>query len=454
MHRKWTLWVCVLFLITSACASADKPVRTLQTGEALLETESGLLTRFHSILYYPSEISLHFPGFIVGIEKSPVDVITENEDADILTTTVPGAGGDEIEDAEGFRKRLVDSKVMFISHIVENFGLPAGKNNCAHFNSYHRKANGAPSPIRFCKPEQEEEIPVSHAFRKSWKALDILKEQIDQRLRDGAFTHILVVTMGWNTDQEEAVRNFNSIYKNIQLASNGRFHPLFIGVTWPSMWESQWFNPLYIGGSYPVKSTDGDEVGFSWLGALLHKTLRELDPKKPIVVVGHSFGARATSMATCVGPGISPDGQLLPRNKIDLLINLQGAYSINRFFEDRGAEMLYSGDCANAGKVALTASVHDKAVNIGVWAPFAGRKDTFEKFCKDKPRKNFTCIEVDPDGNLPLKANDPNPVLYINADQLIRYNAYKTGGGAHSDIYRRKTGTLMWNLIDTYAPSR
>lgn len=443
---KTRILTVILFVFANACAQA--PIRTLQPTEEILHTETDLLIRFHSVLYYPSEISLNFPGYIVGIEKSPTGSIHEDSDSEIITTSVPGTG----ESGEGFKRRLMDSKIMYVSHVVENFGLQEGKDNCALYNAYFRRGDPAPAPIEFCPNIPNQQVNLRHAFQNSWQALDTLKERINERLKsDPSYTHIMVVSMGWNTDQEEAIRNFNSIYKNIRNSSDGAFRPLFIGVTWPSLWENSWMDPFYKLVSYPTKAADADEVGYSWLGVLLHQTLKDLEPQKPIIVVGHSFGARATSMATCVGPAITPDGNFLPRNKISLLINLQGAYSINRFFEDRGAEMLYPNYCRNANKVALTSSQYDHAVAIGIWAPFAGEARTFHKFCREQPHPRFTCLQTDERGRLEADADDPNPVIYINADKLIFQNAYKTGGGAHSDIYRRETGALIWNLIRTYA---
>ncbi|MCI5147537.1 MAG: hypothetical protein D3923_18880, partial [Candidatus Electrothrix sp. AR3] len=68
--------LCISLFLLSSCASSSKPQRILEPQEKVLDTDGTTRMLFHSALYYPAEISLNFPGFILGIEKSPVDIIT------------------------------------------------------------------------------------------------------------------------------------------------------------------------------------------------------------------------------------------------------------------------------------------------------------------------------------------------------------------------------------------
>lgn len=49
--------------------------------------------------------------------------------------------------------------------------------------------------------------------------LAALKDNLKHDLKTGAYSHILIIVMGWNTSQSEAVRNFNDIAGNIITAS-------------------------------------------------------------------------------------------------------------------------------------------------------------------------------------------------------------------------------------------
>ncbi len=402
---------------------------------------------FHSVLYYPAEISLNFPGFIVGIEKSPVELVSGPDD--VKTADIEGSG----LDADNYRRKLLDKKVLYISHIVENARKPYGFGNCAHYNIYYRERTDSPLPsIDFCTNSKHEMISPQEAFTKSWSALDILKREMNEKLASGGYTHVMVIVMGWNTDQEEAVRNYNSLVKNIKHASaDHEFNPLFIGVTWPSLWESAWFDPIIKGASFTTKANDADEVGFSWLGAILHYSLSNLSKKIPIVVIGHSFGGRATSVASCVGPAISKDGSPMERNRIDLLISLQGAYSINRFNNDKGiVKMKYPDQCSSATHIALTSSEFDTAMDSGFWSKMVGNDKVFKEYCSGNTRENkenFECVIASSSGSLSLDRDQKKQFIYINSDELIRYNAYLSGGGAHSDIYRKETGKMLWDII-------
>ena len=40
-----------------------------------------------------------------------------------------------------------------------------------------------------------------------------------------------------------------------------------------------------------------------------------------------------------------------------------------------------------------------------------------------------------------------NAVLYVDTTTLMTCRAAFTGGGSHSDIYRRETASFLWDLI-------
>ncbi|GJL54305.1 MAG: hypothetical protein NPIRA02_14370 [Nitrospirales bacterium] len=439
----------ILLLALSACASNN--IRTLGKGENDLGTWERTPIWFHSALYYPSEISLNFPGYIIGIEKSPKGLIST--DRDVNTVVIPNAG-------KRIGKHIArigeDDKLLYISHILENFGDQHGLKSCVHYNAYYR-ADNPHTYIPFCQPHEAREVDPKKAYVGSWNALDVLKQDIHNKIQDYPYTHIVVGMMGWNTNQEEAVRNFNSVAKNVRLAADAAgaedFKPMFIGITWPSKWAADWITPIITLFSYGNKADDADEIGFGWLGVLLHDTLRELPKDIPVVVLGHSFGARVSSMGVCMGPAIvkKPGDALLPRNTIPLLISLQGAYSMNRYYEDKGREgIFYPESCKNAQHIVLSASKYDEAMDNKSYVPFVGNDTTYDTYCGKNEEADFDCVKASSDGNVTLPASRKHKT-YINADDLIKYNAYGSGGLAHSDIYRKEMGVLLWKVISEKA---
>lgn len=435
--------ISIIFTVFTLSCTSKTVVSEFHNSEKALDTGGSLTQQFHSVLYYPEEMSLRFPGYLVGVEKIPVSVVSANPKTEIITAQVPNNDNSR-KDLYG---TLVDQKTMLVTHITRN----TSDDNCALFSLYQSQSAGN---LKLCNSNRSyagnlysQNWDVMNAFKKTLQ--DDIAERKASDSKEDDYTHILVVVMGWNTNQEEAIRNFNSIGNNIIIASEGRFNPLFIGLSWPSLWESGILDPAYKLVSYPNKANDADEVGLSWLGVLIHQTLKDLDAGKTIVI-GHSFGARATSMATCVGPAITPDGEMIERNQVDLLISLQGAYSMNRFYPEKGIETPQYQYCYNANRVLLTASVNDFAMDTGWWAPFVGNETTYQTFCGNQVQDNFSCQKAAESG-IHQFDNTEAHFIYVDADDLIRFNAYKSGGGAHSDIYRVQMGQFLWSSVKAFA---
>ena len=87
------------------------------------------------------------------------------------------------------------------------------------------------------------------------------------------------------------------------------------------------------------------------------------------------------------------------------------------------------------------------------WVPFVGNNTTYKDYCNKNSNLNFECLRADSDGKLSSTLDRTSHKTYINADELIWYNAYGSGGKAHSDIYRKEMGLLLWNLISGKASS-
>ena len=441
----------LMMLLAAGCARV--PERALSNPETALDTGGKTTMLFHSVLYYPGAISLNFPGYIVGIEKSPVEKVAERED--IL---VRGKPRDGLSRKDAY-KQVVGKKILYVSHIIQDLNFPYGMGDCALYNAYvqpgDNETNQLVAPCRGYGVTGP--VTPKRAYKNSWKALDILRASLEGQLKSGRYTHVVVMTMGWNTVQEEAVRNFNTIVKNIRLAADERgeeFAPLFIGVTWPSQWQSDWLGPLYKMVSFPVKAYDADELGLMWLGVLIHDTLpRAMEDSRrlPLVIIGHSFGARASSVAACVGPVIYEDaGGHIEREGLgddSILINLQGAFFIKRLLGQEHDRGLYFHDmCSSVSRVFLTSSRYDLAMDAMFFGPYAGNNKSYEKFCLGDKTAGLSCLHADSSGRI-IEKSGLDHIVYINADRLIYQNAYLSGGGAHSDIYRKEHGVLIWDMI-------
>lgn len=436
------MFVTLAVVFLSSCSTV--PQRRLESAEHALDTDGTTTMLFHSSLYYPTELSLRFDGYIVGVEKSPRKIIASSDDLKIKEIQDAGV---EKEYTESLRK---NDKLLYISHIIDNESVRSGLENCTIYNAYNQVGGVKVKQIaQSCPDSLNTPIAVSSAYKNSWAALAQLEKSMAKRIQKGSYSHIVVITMGWNTVQEEAIRNFNSIVSSMKSTANSNFNPLVIGVTWPSQWVSNWIpSAIFTPMSFGVKADDADELGLTWLGVLLHQTIPNAKGNLPVIVIGHSFGSRASSVAACVGPVIYENNSQPARTRIDAVINLQGAFPSNRLFGENDRKFHYPQGCKNVDKFVLTASVHDTAMKSHFWGTYAGDLSSFKKYCDDVNEPMIQCVRTDSDGNIsqftkPAVSN----ITYIDASNLIRENAYLSGGGAHSDIYKKEDGVLLNGII-------
>lgn len=515
---------------TINCGATDT---VIAPSEKKLELNSPTTRSFHSMLYYPSGETLHNPGYIIGVEKSPKKTIggpIRPSDYYLLKHDAYLDG--EINGINDTRKQInrftkYDRKSMFISHIIKNdFSIVKGSLNtpyitndyCFVYNSYIseellekpgmdlEKINGWYACKTSSSIEDAKNAQLLSFYKNSDTGLNALRDNLKHDLKNGSYSHILIIVMGWNTSQSEAVRNFNDIAGNIISASlekkkikdnppvkqnkktvirsrvigpkesedEGIFRPLIIGITWPSFWSTGIANV----SSYPNKANDADELGIIWLNKIINKTIpesmSESGVKLPIIAIGHSFGARAMTRALFSSPFIN--NEKMVTSPVNLAISLQGAMSINRFLPKLGDEGAPYRDYAKLTntKIVLTASRFDSAIKIAKWTDPSGGYKTYEKACTQSVYSGvFHCMtasdtpsKVEDGGFLlcnrgetsdkcadPLKTNiGPGMIDYIDTSNgITQYNSLGTAGGAHSDIYRLPMGRLFWRLIEAYA---
>jgi hypothetical protein len=472
--------LCGLAAVAALTACGTRPTG-FHAVERELPTRGGLVGdtgMFHDIVYNPESIALSFPGYIIGVDKARRSHVREPQAlADFTRETENDEWGITL-----FKRRLArDPKLHYISHIVRNEGRRFGEGNCLLFTIYRHW--GAPDPTGKSLPAEERDHDLednagcdrrpptygeySKAFDGSRTALEVLRDELKKK---SGYTHALVVVMGWNTPQIEAVRNYNAIASHIRAAAAAEgkpFEPLFIGLTWSSTWSSQWVDAAVKALSYPAKADDADEVGLTWLAESLAQVRSVIPHGIPTVAIGHSFGARSLASALCKGSQIkvTASGQPQPAaasQPWDLFIGWQPAVSIHRFSASGSADgFRYVDGCPGVRSIFFTASRHDEAVDTNFWADFLGSEKSWRSACDTDKRlanpvtltRKVNCLELRRNGGgktlpLALRAGEIN---YVDSSDAVWFNQPNTGGGAHSDVYRAVHGRISWEAITKLA---
>lgn len=461
-----------IVLFSSVGEGEEHPLRG---AERRLGVEGENQHDYHRIVEDPIGLGLKFPGYLIGFEKAPRESIgapVKPAQDGMLRHQADDVGLDGV--TEKMRERHIkkrqkkldklanDGKSMFISHIAayETSGIQDGGISTRFvYNIYSGLINSFDLNLRL------EDCPVvweaHYAYQNSYLALRCLENDIGEASKAAEeekipFTHVIVMSMGWNTPQEESIRNFNSLMGNLNLAAGqqrGNFRPLFIGITWPSKWRRR--GPL----SYINKANDADEIGFGFANRLLNDHLAKLKEKYDlkVVLIGHSFGARVISRAAYSGRYLEFDGKPVPPAlNPDLMIAIQGAFSMNRFLKERekGKEGApYAHFDSVVGRTVLTWSIHDTANPTANW--FTGANHVGGGSGHDRAKAYCDLFDFhkyrDCDERLETPLNS-SKILYLDVSEIVRYQTYGKGGNAHSDIYTPEMGRLLWKLIQSYAP--
>ncbi len=430
------IWFALIAVIATSCASKQT---FLNKRENELGTNGKNRWVFHRLSDRDKGTSLAFDGYIIGIEKASRKRVGAPS-----KKKVKRGNGLDIYDfnqentwanmQKRKRRLLDDKKPMFISTIhefeVENEGVE------------HIRIN----PI-YDAYDTLDLVDPKKAFEMGKKHLEELEDSFISKIDKVKPTHVFVYSMGWNSDQQEAIRNFNSMFLKIISEANKsekEFRPIFFGITWPSMWSEKWWSVF----SFFNKTNDADEVGMTWANHILNKIIlkEEVDHTFETVVVGHSFGAKLTSRATMSASMLKENSK-----KVNLLINLQSAYSINRYSDDEGIEKTKDYENWNqyAEDIVLVCSRHDKAVKKGIYAPFAGGIKAYKKVMNDKKGYYDNINHKEYFADPPTTFSSDPELIIINASSIIMREAHQKGGKAHSDIYNKEVAQLLWQLIET-----
>jgi len=403
----------------------------------------------HIAAYYPRGIGLNFAGYIVGIEEAPRSLVAADTSSIVVDESVYESGNTV--------RRLVRSiryTTQFISHIIHYEGRPFGEDNCVLYSLYNNHGASVLNPCEGVPNDiLAQDYDYRSAFDRSWYAMDILRSRLQKDMSEHQYSHIIIAVMGLDTAQEEAIRNYRSIISSIRVNAGDDFNPLFIGITWPSFYANRWFDPIWEVMSYLPVADRADVMGLTWLGVLLNNVIIPFSEKANVSIIGHSFGARAASMALCVGPAIRPlDGSDLQqgaKGAIDNFIGLAPAFSMARFNHvDRlfYENVHYKDYCPVIRRFVFTSSQEDNAFDVILWGDPVGKYQVMEDYCKHPHQVSVSCTSTDNEGY--IHNYDPAAkISYIDTSLIMQYNMPGTDGRGHSDIYRNQVGQMLWELL-------
>ncbi len=456
------LFILLISVLIVSCANVSKP--KLIEREKFFGTDGENLSIFHRVAEQDGGLGLKFPGYLIGIEKSCKKNIGWRKEYEKLND-------EKFHGNDTYRKNiqniLDDSKRSFITHIVE-YRMDSHKGYIKEdffYNAYDK-----------C-------FDPKNAYVKGFVSLDELRNRIFSD--ETPYTHIFLYSMGWNTDQQESLRDYNSLLSLMikEYKGSGNFKPLFIGISWPSEWRSKFLGGFISSMSYPVKADDADEVGVLWVNRILWNILVPLKKERniPLILIGHSFGARIVTRAV-FSCGLFDTSKITtkptePSQKndyaIDLVIGLQGAFSINRFIPGEGEEgspysAFYPEKYAN--KFIFTWSKYDfanpvahfftGASHVGGFYGYEVSREHEEIFDQFKIETGNTDCSYDVDFKGVCKEDNhqyewtesfshPEKISIVDASELIRNKPYGKSGGAHSDIYTPGIARFIWDCMNS-----
>ena len=474
--REPILALAFLGTVLGICAAQGCSSSTVRQRARELGTSGPSSKKAHQILLKDHTFGFPFPTIVVGVEKAPrVDLeLAPKVHASGLRGSIPADGLCKPLLKERTRRLediLNDRKRTFISHVAYfdafDANPPLGDDNAPSeetggtflFNAYVEcGATPIVGDLFDCNLS---------SYENSWLALDRIGRRVSELLQSGEFTHVLLIAKGWNTPQIRSLQFVKSMshYLRLEAAESGHeFHPLVVAITWHSGWVWPWVGPSPLArglsklASFKNKADDADEIGLVWANHLLHRILPpSQNADAPVVLLGHSYGARLLSRAAASGD-LLHDGEY--RGSADMLVSLQGAFSMNRFIPERwrlpreGAP--YYDLTKTVPHVFLTWSRHDGAnpkAQIGTGANHVGGAPGHRR-ARAYPAR-FAFWEWDTSSGLvpasylgkqePGRWNSPlcsppigPPVGVIDASSIVH---------RHGDVDDHDAARLVWELI-------
>ena len=375
------------------------------------------------------KLALEHDGVIIGIEKYHRWCVDKKRGVDQSRYKI---ASHYEKDADSFERLSKQLKVMIVSHIIE---------------SKEGKRKDIYNPFISNKSPQI-------GYEQGYIELDKLRNVIKSNLIDGAYTHLVFISMGWHNDQYLSIERYNKIVTAIkQNDRNSIFNPYIVAITWPSSWYSNAkLSALEKVGhiaSYKNKCDDADEIGFTISNYLLHNiilsTVHDVNSngtKIKTIAIGHSLGARLISRALFAKDFLKKDES--NDLQLDLYIGLEPAFSANRFIKDKGIEgVQYESHSDLETKILITTSRHDKANPVAFWSEHLGGKDALDTVIEyNEDYKFYHAWIIDgkiADLNFDDLWRQPKRVEFIMCDFIKD----------HNDIFDNEIGLFLFKVIET-----
>ena len=421
-----SITTAVASVMLSACSTNDYLQQSEETYGVTDAWYRGDRRKFHHVLLAPNQLSLFDPGYIIGVEEvhpsdssfvpSGSERYAHQAITHVMLYPAPAATGCAI------------FSLLEPSHIDPD----PTHNVFTHCPTSESGAGAAPVPLPqkakerdACSPDDYGPLDQSVSWtadKTQGEAIFRFRQSLCSELARGQYTDIVVVVMGWNTDQRFAYDNFNALLSNLKNASAARddaartaFRPLVVGITWPSEYDLGPLSPfpltfLHLASFYSKKKY-AEDLGTNVISDLTTNILiarrdagvraqeggaKHDEPN--LIMIGHSFGARALVEAlTAPLTGSSrtsataAPGSHRRRDEArarygdrfrdgDRLFLLQGAVEISELFS--GQELAgILGD--GAPRTIMTASDLDTANKLAFWGYYLGAVSTFREVCLD-----------------------------------------------------------------------
>jgi len=400
--------------------------------------------------------------FVIGVEKYDRENVGYSRETDVMLKTPSAETHPELasrhprelaqltREVDGYLHQE-GSRVLTVSHI-----LACNDRGQVSF-PYNNRSYVAGGPN--LREQEQKAFASGQDAVARWARSDLRRAFQEAQSAGKPFTHVFVMCMGWVNDQRESTMRFRNVAVQVTRAArekgDTRFRALVIGVTWPSGWltnsDVKALRHLGHAFSYPNKSNDADELGIRVISPLVFQHIRPCLPQGVVLVgIGHSFGARAMSRAAYSHPMLRGS----KGSQFDILVSLQGAYSLKRWLPGlswEGAPYVISQQPLHF----VTSSEHDTSNAIAFWSSHVGGADGL-RGAKRYPSRFQTATWLPEADQLDRSALSSATPVIVDARTLAQGKPDESldvygneSRSAHNDMLNAETGRFIYHLLST-----
>jgi hypothetical protein len=458
----WFL-MTVLCVAAGASAAATQDLQTRPQYHSLLSPDWSLRAA--------AKVPPVHPLYVVGMEKlsrkiAP-DVLVHGIENDAKNPCSESFNCLELSRAPPriaaeIRSVVTHPKVLWPTHIVQ---VRHDRSACALYSLYSEGTVGCQGGQ--LAPDEIGSPQVAFDRLKAAMTRDIESARNAGR----PISHLVLLATGWNTFQDESAQNFADWAASLAAEGPATFNPIFVAISWQSTWgKMEGANGSVLSVmSFPNKSNDADEIGFTAANQLLNRYLTPIAAEHGLSIlgIGHSFGTRILAAAfhgRVMLKGLHGDVSRIPTITF---VALQPAFSVNRMTLGKKEAFYTSALPVIPGtRSFFTASLKDKATAkgnavIGMFGkkPYISSPQLLLSFeSKAAPTYleplelwKISCPTEGCSESARLQLLPPVAacarVPLIDATAVVNEGA--TASGAHSDVYDRAAAQLIFLLDDS-----